>query len=101
MFSSIDLNVVLQPGVNDCNAHLEALLRFARSTPWRVVFNPHMQEGVALGHPHREAWMKALRADGIAAAAYQSIGARIVDSGIYKKLTFVDAKNQLSLADAA
>ena len=100
VFASIDLNVVLQPGVNDCDAHLQALLRFAHSTPWRVVFNPHMKEGATFAHPHCEAWMHALRVEGIAAAAYQEIGARIVESGIYEKLTFVDAKSQLSLADA-
>lgn len=88
-FASVDLNVVLQPGVNDSDAHLRALLAFAHLTPWRVVFNPHMLEGAAVVHPTTEAWMDALRAEGIASAAYRNIGQRIVETGIYKKLTFV------------
>jgi adenine C2-methylase RlmN of 23S rRNA A2503 and tRNA A37 len=88
-FVSIDLNVVLQPGVNDCSAHLHALIIFARGTPWRVVFNPHMQEEANCSHPATRAWRTALQDEGIPAAMYHTIGTKIVDQGIYKKLSFV------------
>lgn len=89
MFASVDLNVVLQPGVNDSDAHLRALLAFARSTPWRVVFNPHMQEGSAGAHPSTRAWIASLQASGIDAVGYHTIGQRIVETGVYQRLTFV------------
>lgn len=88
-FVSVDLNVVLQHGVNDCDAHLRALLTFVRNTPWRVVFNPHMQEGATVAHQKRDAWIDALQAEGISAVGYHTIGSRIVEQSIYRKLTFV------------
>lgn len=89
MFASVDVNVVLQPGVNDSDAHLSALLLFVKDTPWRVVFNPLMQEGATVVHPAREAWVNALRQQGTDAQVYSNIGARIVEQGIYQQLTFV------------
>lgn len=95
-FVAIDLNVVLQPEVNDGDAHLSALLAFARSTPWRVVLNPHMKEGTIAVHPATGSWLQALRAEGIAALSYHTIGQRIVDKGIYQKLTFVPRSRQMA-----
>lgn len=98
-FVSVDLNVVLQHGVNDCDAHLSALLTFVSNTPWRVVFNPHMQEGAAVAHHKRDVWINALQAEGTSAVGYHTIGSRIVEQSMYRKLTFVRSVVPLS-ADA-
>lgn len=89
LFHSVDLNVVLQAGANDGDAHLRALLAFVEGTPWRVVFNPQMVEGAVVEHPDRDAWIDALRAQGTPAEGYRVIGARIVQAQIYQRMTFV------------
>ena len=94
LFHSVDINVVLQPGANDGDAHLSALLAFVRHTPWRVVFNPKMVEGAVVEHPDRDAWIENLRAQGTPAEGYRVIGKRIVQADIYQKMTFVPSLNK-------
>lgn len=89
LFTSIDLNVVLQEGINDSDAHLSALLAFTHGTPWRVVFNPHMQQGTIAAHPKSSIWADALKQAGTPASLYRTIGEQIVQHSIYEKLTFV------------
>lgn len=89
LFASVDVNVVLQDGVNDCDAHQLALQRFVQGTPWRVVFNPLMREGSLAAHPNRNTWVNALRQQGTDALAYTNVGADLVDQKLYSKLTFV------------
>lgn len=102
LFHSVDINVVLQPGANDGDAHLRALLEFVAQTPWRVVFNPRMVEGALVEHPDRDAWMQALRDQGTPAEGYRVIGQRIVQADIYQKMTFVPGSGQhRSSPDAA
>lgn len=85
--TGVDLNVVLQAGVNDGPQDLAALISWG-APDWRIVFNPLLgmvQETVASQTANFEA---ACLKGGRAVARYERIGREISRSGTYPLLRF-------------
>ncbi|MDN8616532.1 radical SAM protein [Variovorax ginsengisoli] len=81
-FSSIELNVVLQDGVNDSDEDLAALARWG-SPAWPILLNPLLRDGAEVPGRRAEYFESRLRLAGRTARRYREIGARISRGGIY------------------
>jgi adenine C2-methylase RlmN of 23S rRNA A2503 and tRNA A37 len=89
-FSAIELNVVLQDGVNDADEDLEALAGWG-APHWPILLNPLLQGqqekvGARVGY-----FADALRARGRQVRIYQDVGAQISRKGLYRLLTLRSA----------
>ena len=85
-FSSIELNVVLQDGVNDSDADLQALLAWA-DPAWPVLLNPLLTDGVAQPGQRTAAFEAALRQAGRPLLRYERVGRALATERIYPLLS--------------
>ena len=81
-FASIELNVVLQDGVNDSDEDLAALACWG-SPAWPILLNPLLRDGAEVPGRRAEHFERELRLAGRAARRYRDIGALISRGGIY------------------
>ena len=85
-FSAIELNVVLQDGVNDSDEDLDALATWGRSD-WPVLLNPLLESGAEKQARRVLQFAQELAARGRIVRIYREVGARIARSGMYPMLT--------------
>lgn len=85
-FSAIELNVVLQDGVNDTDEDLETLVSWG-AAHWPILLNPLLQTGKEKVGARVGYFAEALRARGRQVRIYQDIGAQISRNGLYPVLT--------------
>jgi adenine C2-methylase RlmN of 23S rRNA A2503 and tRNA A37 len=81
-FSAIELNVVLQEGVNDSDEDLRALVAWG-DPAWRILLNPHLRDGQEHEAPRTTLFRETLRAAGRPVAQYTKIAARVSRNRIY------------------
>jgi 23S rRNA (adenine2503-C2)-methyltransferase len=81
-FSAIELNVVLQDGVNDSEEDLAALIAWGDPS-WPVLLNPVLGDGEERVAARTDYFETALRAAGRDVKRYSRIGARISRERIY------------------
>lgn len=81
-FASVELNVVLQDGVNDSDADLAALSRWG-SPAWPILLNPLLRDGAEVPGTRAEQFERALRSTDRTVHRYRQIAARISRGGIY------------------
>ena len=84
-FASIELNVVLQDGVNDADEDLAELARWG-SPAWPILLNPLLRDGAEVPGRRAEHFERGLRAAGRTVRRYREVGARISRGGIYPLL---------------
>lgn len=84
-FASVELNVVLQDGVNDADADLAALANWG-SPAWPILLNPLLRDGAEVMGARVEHFERELRGAGRRVHRYQQIGARTSRGGIYPLL---------------
>jgi adenine C2-methylase RlmN of 23S rRNA A2503 and tRNA A37 len=97
-FVRIELNVVLQNGVNDSPEDLAALCAWG-DPAWAVVLNPLLQERDAPEATETDSFERGLIGAGRKVSRYSKIGRGIRERTIYPLLSA--RKYQLSLADVA
>lgn len=85
-FSAIELNVVLQDGVNDSDEDLRALAGWGDST-WPILLNPVLADGKEVVARRTEHFETHLRAAGRTVKRYSAVAAGISRNGIYPQLT--------------
>jgi hypothetical protein len=98
-FASIELNVVLQDGVNDTEADLEALANWG-SPEWPILLNPLLADGAERQAARAEYFERELLAAGRSVRRYRQIGFRISRGGIYPLLTAVPVTRQELVAQS-
>ncbi|CAN7773796.1 hypothetical protein LJR290_007674 [Variovorax sp. LjRoot290] len=81
-FASVELNVVLQNGLNDSEGDLAALASWG-SPAWPILLNPLLRDGAEVMGDRVGHFERVLRGAGRRVNRYQQIGARISRSGIY------------------
>lgn len=84
-FASIELNVVLQDGVNDSDTDLEALARWG-ARHWPILLNPLLQDGQERIGRRTQEFAEALRARGRTVHCYRHVAASISRTGVYPLL---------------
>lgn len=84
-FAAIELNVVLQDGVNDSDADLDALARWG-SRHWPILLNPLLQDGQERVGARTQEFAHALRARGRTVHCYRHVAAAISRTGVYPLL---------------
>ena len=85
-FASIELNVVLQDGVNDSDADLAALARWGDPT-WPILLNPLLTEGTARVALRADYFAQELRAVGRDVRAYRHVAQKICEEKIYPQMS--------------
>lgn len=85
-FASIELNVVLQAGVNDTEEDLQALLDWVEPG-WPVVLNPLLMAGDAVFSDASDRFVQALAASGVPVRRYRKVAQAITRAGVYPLLT--------------
>jgi adenine C2-methylase RlmN of 23S rRNA A2503 and tRNA A37 len=85
-FSAIELNVVLQDGVNDSDDDLEALVEWGEAD-WPILLNPQLGAGREIVASQTGYFADQLRASGRRVRVYHRIAAGISRRGIYPLLT--------------
>ncbi|KVP16861.1 hypothetical protein WJ84_00885 [Burkholderia ubonensis] len=81
-FSAIELNVVLQDGVNDSDEDLRALMEWGDAN-WPVLLNPLLADGQEIVATETSRFASALRAGGHDVRVYSRVGALISRQRIY------------------
>jgi len=81
-FASVELNVVLQDGVNDSDEDLHALVTWG-SPAWPILLNPLLRDGAEVMAGRAAHFERELRAAARTVHRYQRIGERICRGGIY------------------
>ncbi len=84
-FKAIELNVVLQDGVNDSDADLEALCQWG-SLHWPIVLSPLLQDGMERIGRRTDEFEAVLRAHGRLVKRYRAVAADISRQRIYPLL---------------
>lgn len=85
-FQAIELNVVLQHGINDDEEHMLALAQWGKPE-WPILLNPLLNYGRAIISPKTE-WMREnLIARGRTVHVYNQVGEQISRQGIYPLMT--------------
>jgi len=85
-FAGVELNVVLQEGVNDTEADLEALATWG-DMAWPILLNPQLTESslqVALRTQH---FAEQLRRAGRTVRVYRELAQEIVRNGLYSRMS--------------
>jgi adenine C2-methylase RlmN of 23S rRNA A2503 and tRNA A37 len=85
-FDTVELNVVLQDGINDSDSDLRALIQWG-DPAWPVLLNPLLANGTEVVARRVEEFERALRAAGRAVKRYSEVAAGISRGGIYPLLT--------------
>lgn len=85
-FASVELNVVLQDGVNDSDSDLHALIRWG-DPAWPVLLNPLLASGTEVIARRTDVFERALQAAGREVKRYSAVAAAISRGGIYPLLT--------------
>lgn len=84
-FSGIELNVVLQDGLNDGEEDLQALLAWA-DPQWTILLNPLLTPGTAR-QGERADWFQAeLARAGRQVRRYRAVASQIATEGLYARL---------------
>ncbi|KVP96473.1 hypothetical protein WJ97_11325 [Burkholderia ubonensis] len=81
-FSAIELNVVLQDGINDREEDLAALVKWG-DTNWPVLLNPRLANGQEIVATETSRFATALRAQGRDVRVYSQVGSLISRQRIY------------------
>jgi adenine C2-methylase RlmN of 23S rRNA A2503 and tRNA A37 len=81
-FSAIELNVVLQDGVNDSDEDLRALIAWG-DEGWPILLNPLLADGEERVARRTGEFAAALRAAGREVKVYSKVGALISRRGLY------------------
>ncbi len=84
-FRSVELNVVLQEGVNDSDEDLQALLDWA-DPAWLVLLNPLLAASSTREAPRAAAFEAELKRAGRTVHRYQAVATRIVEANVYPLL---------------
>ncbi|MEX3983853.1 radical SAM protein [Paraburkholderia sp. EG287A] len=82
LFSAIELNVVLQDGVNDRDADLQALMNWG-DPRWPVLLNPLLADGKEVVAANTSRFAAALCDAGREVKVYSQVGSLISRQGIY------------------
>jgi hypothetical protein len=85
-FSAVELNVVLQDGVNDSDDDLRALAAWG-DPDWRILLNPLLSDGQEHVAPRTALFRESLRAAGRPVIQYTQIGARVSRNQIYRPMS--------------
>jgi adenine C2-methylase RlmN of 23S rRNA A2503 and tRNA A37 len=85
-FSAIELNVVLQDGVNDADDDLNALIKWGEAD-WPLLLNPQLGAGKERVASRTGYFADQLRASGRCVQVYRRIAGDISRGGIYPLLT--------------
>ena len=85
-FVSVELNVVLQDGVNDSDADLAALARWG-DPAWPILLNPLLTEGTAKVARRAEHFAQELQAAGRDVRAYRHVAQKICEEKIYPQMS--------------
>ena len=85
-FASVELNVVLQDGVNDSDSDLRALIQWG-DPAWHVLLNPLLASGKEVVARRADDFEHALHAAGRSVKRYSAVAAAISRGGIYPMLT--------------
>jgi adenine C2-methylase RlmN of 23S rRNA A2503 and tRNA A37 len=85
-FASVELNVVLQDGVNDSDDDLLALIHWG-SPEWPVILNPMLTNGKEVIASRTNEFERALRAARRTVKRYFAVAASISRQGIYPSLS--------------
>lgn len=81
-FAAIELNVVLQDGVNDSDADLEALMQWGDAS-WPILLNPLLADGQEVVASRTRHFAAVLRSAGREVKTYSKVGSLISRQGIY------------------
>lgn len=84
--ASIELNVVLQDGVNDSGLDIDALAAWGDPN-WPILMNPLLGDGHARLSARSDLFAERLISRGRTVKRYQRIGMEISTAGLYPKLT--------------
>ncbi|HDR9103436.1 TPA: radical SAM protein [Burkholderia vietnamiensis] len=95
LFSAIELNVVLQDGLNDGDDDLAALMNWGKPE-WPVLLNPLLADGREIVAAQTGRFAEALRAGGRDVRVYSKLGSLISRQRIY---TLMSATVQASRAE--
>lgn len=82
---TVELNVVLQAGINDSDADLAALAAWGDPT-WPILLNPLLGDGRSIVSPQTDGFEHALQQAGRAVRRYGAVGQAISSGGFYPKL---------------
>lgn len=85
-FTGIELNVVLQDGVNDSDEDLQALLTWA-DPAWPVLLNPLLTDGMARPGRRTAEFEAGLRQGGRTVLHYERVGRELAAGRIYPLLS--------------
>jgi adenine C2-methylase RlmN of 23S rRNA A2503 and tRNA A37 len=85
-FASIELNVVLQDGINDSSADLASLAAWG-DTRWPILLNPLLADGREVAAARTDVFEAYLQRAGRDVRRYTRIAERISRVGIYPRLT--------------
>lgn len=85
-FASVELNVVLQDGVNDSDTDLTALARWG-DPAWPILLNPLLTTGVAKVARRTEYFAEQLRAAGRDVRTYKRVAQKICEEKIYPQMS--------------
>lgn len=84
-FASVDLNVVLQAGLNDTLDDVNSLLAWADPS-WRIVLNPLLTQSASTLSPNASEFMASLKAAGRSVVQYRAVADRITSAAVYPLL---------------
>ncbi|MBC8739738.1 radical SAM protein [Paraburkholderia sp. UCT31] len=85
-FSGVELNVVLQDGVNDSDEDLDALISWGDAA-WPILLNPLLSDGTEKMAARTEHFREKLFAAGRVVRQYRKIAAQISREGVYPLMT--------------
>lgn len=85
-FASVELNVVLQDGLNDSDEDLVALASWG-SPAWPILLNPLLRAGAEVPGARADRFERVLRGAGRTVRRYRQIAAGISRGGIYPLMT--------------
>jgi adenine C2-methylase RlmN of 23S rRNA A2503 and tRNA A37 len=86
LFQRIELNVVLQDGINDSDADLQALGTWGDES-WPILLNPLLSDGQERVAARTSDFENALRAAGRQVVRYERVASAISRGGLYRRLT--------------
>jgi NifB/MoaA-like Fe-S oxidoreductase len=85
-FAGVELNVVLQDGVNDTDADLEALTTWG-DADWPILLNPLLTERSAKVASRTQHFAEQLRLAGRTVRVYRELAHEIVSNGLYPQMS--------------
>jgi adenine C2-methylase RlmN of 23S rRNA A2503 and tRNA A37 len=85
-FAGVELNVVLQDGVNDADDDLDALVAWG-DVSWPILLNPQLTESSAKVAMRTQHFADELRRAGRTVRVYRELAQQIVRNGLYSQMS--------------